>query len=155
MATPSAAVRPILAVPRPELNLAGKLCLGFLAFLALGALGGAAFLVTSPDGSAMQWTLSMLDGSPFTDFFVPGLILGGLFGLGSLAVVAMGLARWRIAPFLAFALGCGQMIWIVVELAIIGQLSFLHPVCFGLGLIIAATAVRWGWPTFEAWHQAR
>ena len=155
MATPSAAVRPILAVPRPELHLAGKLCLGFLAFLALGALGGAAFLVTSPDGSAMQWNVSMLEGSPFTDFFVPGLILGGLFGLGSLAVVVMGLARWRIAPFLAFALGCGQVIWIVVQLAIIGQLSFLHPLFFGLGLGIAATAVRWGWPTFEAWRRAR
>ena len=155
MATHSATARSIVAVPRPELHLAGKLCLVVLAVLAAGALGGAAFLVTSPDGSAMQWNLSMLAGSPFPDFFVPGLILGGLFGLGSLAVAAMGLARLRIAPFLAFAIGCAQMIWIVVELAIIGQLSFLHPICFGLGLAIAASAVRWGWPTFQAWRQAR
>ena len=155
MATQSAAVRSIITVPHPELHLAGKLCLGFLAVLALGALGGSAFLVTSPDGSAMQWTVSMLAGSPFSDFFIPGLLLGGLFGLGSLAVLVMGITRHRIAPFLAFAIGCGQMIWIVVELAIIGQLSFLHPLCFGLGLIIAATAVRWGWPTLQGWRQAR
>jgi hypothetical protein len=155
MATPIAAPRPIVAIPRPELHLAGRTCLAALAFLGLGALGGATFLVTSPDGSAMQWTVSMLDGSPFTDFFIPGLILGGLFGLGSLAVVVMGMATWRIAPFLAFALGAGQMIWIVVELVIIGQFSFLHPFCFGLGLVIAASAVRWGWPTFDAWRRAR
>jgi hypothetical protein len=155
MATPSAAARPGLAIPRPDLHLAGRLCLAFLALLALGALGGAAFLVTSPDGSAMQWNTSMLAGSPFPDFLVPGLILGGLFGFGSLAVVAIGIARWRIAPFLAFGIGCGQMIWIVVELAIIGQLSFLHPICFGLGLTIAATALRWGWPTFAGWRSAR
>jgi hypothetical protein len=155
MATPSAVIRPLAVIPRPELHVAGRLCLGILTFLALGALGGAAFLVTSPDGSAMQWTVSMLDGSPFTDFFVPGLILGGLFGVGSLAVVAMGIARWSIAPFLAFAIGAGQMIWIVVELAIIGQFSFLHPMCFGLGLAIAATAVPWGWPTFRAWRRTR
>ena len=154
MATQSTAVRSIGAVQRPELHLAGRLCLAFLAFLALGALGGAAFLVSSPDGSAMQWTVAMLAGSPFSDFFIPGLILGGLFGVGSLAVVAMGIARLSIAPFLAFAIGCGQMIWIVVELAIIGQLSFLHPLCFGLGLVIAATSVRWGWPTLQAWRQA-
>lgn len=123
--------------------------------LAVGALGGAAFLVTSPDGSAMQWDVWMLAGSPFPDFFVPGLILGGLFGLGSLAVAAMGLARLRIAPFLAFAIGCGQVIWIVVELAIISQLSFLHPICFGLGLVIAMSAMRLGWPTFQGWRQAR
>jgi hypothetical protein len=155
MAMQSAVARPIAAVPRPELHLAGKLCLVFLTVLALGAIGGAAFLVTSPDGSAMQWTVSMLAGSPFTDFFIPGLILGGLFGVGSLVVVGLGIARLRIAPFLAFAIGGGQMIWIVVELAIIGQLSFLHPLCFGLGLIIAATAVRWGWPTLQAWRGAQ
>jgi hypothetical protein len=154
MATQSAVARTAVAVPRPELDLAGKLCLIVLAILALGALGGAVFLVASPDGSAMQWTVSMLAGSPFSDFFIPGLLLGGIFGLGSLAVVVIGLARLRIAPFLAFAIGCGQMIWIVVELAIIGQFSFLHPLCFGLGLVIAATAVRWGWPTFRGWRQA-
>ena len=155
MAMPSTAVRSIVAVPRPELHIAGKVCLITLAVLALGALGGAAFLVTSPDGSAMQWNLSMLAGSPFPDFFVPGLILGGLFGLGSLAVLLMGLAHLRIAPFLAFGIGAGQMIWIVVELAIIGQFSFLHPTCFALGLIIAATATRWGWPTFQGWRRAQ
>ncbi len=155
MATHSAVARPAVAVPRPVLHLAGRLCLAFLTVLALGALGGAAFLVTSPDGSAMQWTVSMLAGSPFPDFFIPGLILGGVFGLGSLAVLVMGVARLPIAPFLAFAIGCGQMIWIVVELAIIGEFSFLHPACFGIGLGIAATAVRWGWPTFQGWRQAR
>lgn len=155
MATRSATARSFGAVPRPRLHLAGKVCLTVLAVLAIGALGGAAFLVTSPDGSSMQWDVSMLAGSPFPDFFVPGLILGGLFGLGSLAVAAMGLGGARIAPFLAFAIGCGQMIWIVVELAIIGEFSFLHPVCFGLGLAIAASAARWGWPTFEAWRRTR
>jgi hypothetical protein len=155
MSIPTALAHPVQAIPRPELHLAGKICLVVLTLLALGALGGAAFLVTSPDGSAMQWTVSMLDGSPFTDFFIPGLILGGLFGAGSLTVVAMGIARWRVAPFLAFAIGAGQMIWIVVELAIIGQFSFLHPMCFALGLAIAATAVPWGWPTLQAWRRAR
>jgi hypothetical protein len=70
-------------------------------------------------------------------------------------VVGLGLARFRLAPFLAFAIGCGQMIWIAVELAILGELSFLHPTMFAVGLIIAATAVPWGWPTFRAWRVAR
>lgn len=142
-------------IPRPETDLAGKIAVLFLGLLGLGALGGAAFLVTSPDGSAMQWDVSMLAGSPFTDFFIPGLILGGLFGIGSFVIAAMGLRHVRIAPFLAFAMGCGQMIWIVVELAIIGEFSFLHPTFFGAGLVIAAAAVPWGWPTFEAWRRNR
>jgi hypothetical protein len=142
-------------IPRPELHLAGKLTVVFLAILGLGALGGAAFLVSDPDGSSMQWSLSMLDGSPFTDFLIPGLILGGLFGIGSLAVAALGIAHVKLAPFLAFAIGVGQMIWIVVELAMIGEFSFLHPTMFVVGLLIAGFSVPWGWPTFAAWRAER
>jgi hypothetical protein len=100
----------------------------------------------------MHMPLSWLAGSPFPDFFVPGLILGGLFGIGSFAVAAMGLLNLRMAPFLAFAIGCGQMIWIVVELAIIQGVSILHPIFFGVGLAIAVAAVPWGWPTFRGWR---
>jgi len=56
-----------------------------------------------------------------------------------------------LAPFLAFAIGCGQMIWIAVELAIIKELSFLHPTFFGVGLVLAVASVFWGWSTFRAW----
>jgi hypothetical protein len=142
-------------IPRPELHLAGRLSVAFLVVLGLGALGGAAFLIGDPDGSSMQWTVAMLAGSPFSDFLVPGLILGSLFGVGSFVVAALGIAHVRIAPFLAFAIGCAQMIWIVVELAIIGEFSFLHPTMFVIGLAIAASAVRWGWPTLIAWGAQR
>lgn len=153
-AHPVAAV-PAIHIPRPGLTNAGKLCIGLLVLLGLGAIGGAAFLVADPDGSSMQWDLSMLAGSPFVDFLVPGLILGGLFGVGSFIVAGLGIARLRIAPFLAFAIGCAQMIWIVVELALIGEFSFLHPTCFAIGLAIAASSARWGWPTFQAWRSVR
>jgi hypothetical protein len=103
----------------------------------------------------MQFDVALLAGSPFADFLVPGLILGGLFGVGSFVVVALGVRRSRLAPFLAFAIGCAQMIWIVVELAIIKELSFLHPTMFAVGLVIAAASVPWGWPTFQAWRATR
>jgi hypothetical protein len=142
-------------IPRPELHLAGRLCLAFLVLLGVGALAGGIALASSPDGRVMHFDVGLLAGSPFADFLVPGLILGGLFGFGSFVVVGLGLARFRIAPFFAFAIGCAQMIWIVVELAIIGELSFLHPLFFGVGLAVAATAVPWGWPTFQAWRTSR
>ena len=58
-------------------------------------------------------------------------------------------------PRSPFGIGCAQMIWIVVELAIIGELSFLHPTFFLVGLVIAVAAVPWGWPTFQAWRMTR
>ena len=155
MTTQSVAQRPVAAGPRPELHLAGKTCIAFLVLLGLGALAGGVALVTKPDGSVMHFDPALLAGSPFADFAIPGLILGLLFGVGSFVVAGMGLAHVRIAPFLAFAIGCGQMIWIVVELAIIQELSFLHPVCFAIGLVIAVSAVPWGWPTFQASRATR
>ena len=67
----------------------------------------------------------------------------------------MGLRRMRLAPFAAFAIGGGQMIWIVVELAIIKDFSFLHPTFFGVGLVIAVASFFWGLPTFRAWRLSR
>lgn len=148
--------RPAAAdIPRPELHAAGKVAIGCLVVLGLGALAGGIALVMRPDGSVMQFDVAILAGSPFSDFLVPGLILGGLFGIGSLVVAAMGLRRSRVAPFLAFAIGCAQMTWIVVQLAIIRELSFLHPTFFLVGLVIAVASVPWGWPTFQAWRAAR
>jgi hypothetical protein len=132
-----------VAAPRP-LGVAGKVAIAGLIWLGIGALAGGIALVTKPDGSNMGFETSILTGSPFSDFLVPGLILGGLFGVGSLVVAAMGLRHHPLAPILAFAIGCGQMIWIVVQLAIIQTVSFLHPLMFVTGLVIALAAVAWG-----------
>jgi hypothetical protein len=142
-------------IPSPVMNRAGKTAVSLLILLGIGALGGGVSLVAKPDGSIMSMPLSLLAGSPFPDFLIPGLILGGLFGVGSIVVAVLGLRAWKVAPFLAFALGLGQMIWIVVELAIIKEISVLQPICFGLGLAIAAAAVVWGWPTFQGWRESR
>jgi len=144
-----------VSIPRPELHLAGRIAIVGLVVLGLGAIGGGIALVAQPDGGVMHFDVSLLAGSPFSDFLIPGLILLVVFGLGSLATAGLGLRRAPIAPFLAFAIGCGQMIWIVVELSIIRELSVLHPLFFGVGLIIAVAAVPWGWPTFQAWRAAR
>lgn len=150
-AVPGAARRPL---PRAPLGMAAKISIAMLVFLGLVALAGGIALVAKPDGSVMQFDTAILAGSPFGDFLVPGLILGLLFGVGSLVVAAMGLRGHPVAPFLAFAIGCGQMVWIVVQLSIIHEFSFLHPVMFVTGLVIAVTAVPWGWPVFRAWRAA-
>jgi hypothetical protein len=139
-------------IPRPLLDRAGRTAITFLVLLGIGALAGGIALASRPDGSVMHFDLKLLAGSPFSDYFIPGLFLGGVFGVGSLVVAVMGLRRSRLAPFLAFAIGCAQMAWIVIELIIIREFSFLHPTMFGVGLVIALAAVPWGWPTFQAWR---
>ena len=146
------------SIPRtPALanGVAGRVAIAGLLILGVGALAGGIALASKPDGSVMQFDVNLLAGSPFSDYFVPGLILGGLFGVGSLTAAVLGLRHQPVAPFLAFAVGCAQMIWIVVELAIIHEFSFLHPTMFGIGAVIAVASLRWGWPTFQGWRSAR
>ena len=141
-----------LATPSRAERVGRAVSIAFLVVLGLGALAGGIALVTAPDGSAMGFRTSLLTGSPFPDYLVPGLVLGGLFGIGALATAWLGWRRHSLAPFLAFSIGCAQMIWIVVQLAIIGtqNLSFLHPAMFLVGLLIALGAVPWGRPALRA-----
>jgi len=85
----------------------------------LGGVGGGFLLSIRPDGSIMGIPVSYLDGSPFRDFLIPGLIL--LLVLGVLPLVAaVGLwLRRTWAWYAAFVVGCGLMIWILVEITII------------------------------------
>jgi hypothetical protein len=142
-------------IPRPQLHAAGWIAIVFLVLLGLGATAGGIALVVRPDGSVMGFDTRILAGSPFHDFLVPGLILGALFGIGSLVVAGLGLLRWHVAPFLAFAIGIGQMIWIPVQLGIIKELSFLHPACYTAGFVIAVASYLWGRATFRAWLASR
>jgi hypothetical protein len=150
-AFPRAAKEP---TPRSPLGIAGKVAVGLLIWLGIGALAGGLSLVAAPDGGVMGFETSILEGSPFSDFLIPGLILGGVFGVGSLVVAAMGIRHHPLAPFVAFGIGCAQMIWIVIQLLIIETVSFLHPLMFLTGLGIAVASVAWGRPTFRAWRTA-
>lgn len=108
--------------------------------LAVGvsAIGGAAYAL----GGAKDWPREWLDGSPFTTYRVPGLVLGGV--QAPLAIAA-GVALWRGSPragVLALATGAVQVGWIVVQARIIGYRSFLQPLLGAIGLVSLAAAVR-------------
>lgn len=79
--------------------------------------------------------LDYLDGTVFSSFVGPGLILlvvvGGTQAAGAIALL-------RHAPYaqaIASVAGFGMVIWIVAELAIISEYSFLQAVYLGVGIV--------------------
>ena len=125
-----------VAVPRPRPMRAGKAAMAFSFSLALARSRVALALPSSRTAATCSSTSRCWRAAP-SAITSSRADPGWPVRIGSLVVAAMGLRHARLAPFLAFAIGCAQMIWIVVELAIIKEFSILHPIMFGVGLVIA------------------
>ena len=118
-------------------------------FQAVGALGGGAALMASPRGGIIKMPLSNLDGSPFKDFLIPGIILFVVLGIGPLVTAWVLIRRPRstalesVNPFrheywgwtLSGVVGVGLVIWIAVETLIVPY-NFLQPLYAGVGAVI-------------------
>ena len=112
-----------------------------LAFLGFSAIGGGGALIVSPSGKLMGGLpLSILEHSPFTNFFVPGIILFLVLGLTPSLLVYALLKKpankfaeyfnffkdmywaWSFSIYVAFAL----IIWIQVETIFVQGVGWLQ-----------------------------
>ena len=133
----------LILQPRP-LPRSGKAAIGLLVLLGLIALPSGWALMAPPRGNnPLGMPLGLLKGTPFSSYFIPGLILFGLFGVGSLAAALVGLLRHWSAPYLTFAVGVGQMIWISVEWLLLPYFHPLQPTMFTYGGAMALLSYFW------------
>ncbi|MEI6683462.1 MAG: hypothetical protein WCO44_12575 [Bacteroidota bacterium] len=105
-----------------------------LAIQALGALFGGLSLVLSPSGELLHIPLTVLKGSPFATFLIPGLILLIVLGIlpGILVFALFRRPVWEAASMLniyrgihwswtcSLYLGIMLIIWILLEVSWIG-----------------------------------
>ena len=122
-------------------------------FIGLGAAVSGILMAIKPDGSIMQMPLSMLKGSPFTDFFVPGIILFLVNGLGNITAGILSFKRHKLAGFAGMFFGFGLIIWIFVQVNMIGGGHWLQYLYFTLGVLelLLGIAIRevTGTPIFK------
>ena len=105
------------------------------AFIGLGALGGGFMLVRDPSGSALELPMSLLEGSPFPDFLIPGMFLFAVNGVGSMIGAGLSFTRRRYAQEIAIVLGAILVTWIVIQVVIISSFHWLHVLYFILGVV--------------------
>ena len=129
--------------PRPQLRtqltFLDRLLVGTVLFQGMTGLLGGLMLIATPGR----------DGE-----LLPGAILAGGLGVTAL-IIAWGLSRTpasdRLAPIervtghhgpwvAAIGLGTGLMAWIVVELVLLPEWSWLQPFYLAVGAVIVATA---------------
>ena len=105
------------------------------AFIGLGALGGGFMLVRDPSGSTLELPMSLLEGSPFPDFLIPGMFLLAVNGVGSMIGAGLSFTRRRYAQEIAIVLGAILIAWIVIQVVIISSFHWLHVLYFILGVV--------------------
>lgn len=108
------------------------------AFVAVTAFAGGTALVLGallPDfSSVITPPTEYLEGSPFSSYLVPGLVLAlVLSGVNAIAFVLL-LRRRPSASFAAAAAGYAALIWIFVQMTVI-PFSLLQAVYFIAGAV--------------------
>lgn len=100
-------------------------------------------LVLDPTGKGIGLPTEWIQASVFGSYFVPGLYLFVMNGLGM--VVAAGLTatgHW-LAPWLQGVLSVGLIVWILVQLAIMPEVMWLQWVFLGAGLVLGFINLFW------------
>ncbi|MEP7233678.1 MAG: hypothetical protein ABI778_00150 [Ignavibacteriota bacterium] len=119
-----------------------KVLASFLLLMnGVGAVYGGWMLISHPDGSGFGMPLSILQYSPFTDFFIPGIILFIVNGLGSLLVFVL-LFR-RVRKYEWYVIGEGAILtgWIFIQVILIRGVGAPHFIFGAIGLLLIIT----GW----------
>ncbi len=102
----------------------------------LNAFGGGYYGLSGAPGVDPAW----LAGTPFSSYFVPSLFLFTVIGGGMAVATAAWILKSRVAPWLSLAMGVTLMSWIVVQVAMIGYVSWMQPVSLAAGAAVATLA---------------
>lgn len=94
--------------------------MALVVFQGLSGIFGGIGLVVDPTGATLQIPLEWLSGSPFPDYLVPGIVLLLVLGIYPLAVFYGLFKRNQLAWYGSLLLGIALMIWLGVEIIVIG-----------------------------------
>jgi hypothetical protein len=132
-----------------------NILLFLLAFLGLGAVFGGAVIVISPSGKLFGMPLSMLENSPFSSFFIPGIILFLVLGIVPMVLFFALLKKpnnkraerfnffkdmhwsWSFTIYVAFAL----IGWIQMEMFYVQSVHWSHIFYMFLAVVILFVAL--------------
>ncbi len=112
-----------------------------LFFVAINALVAGFLFMLEPNGHLLGVTPELLKFTSFKNFFVPGLIL---FTVNGLFALFTAFAMLRFWPFCAFWLCCQGLLlcgWIILQLLMLRNFSFLHLLLGSIGLFFVFSGI--------------
>lgn len=106
-----------------------------VSFTALTAIVSGMLLIYDPTGSFFQMQLSLLSGTPFKNYLIPGFILTFLVGGTNLVAVVLNLMRSEKRYHWAIAAGVMISGWIIVQMIMISTFTWLQLLYLVIGIL--------------------
>ncbi|MDX2049093.1 MAG: hypothetical protein SFU87_20060 [Chitinophagaceae bacterium] len=113
-----------------------------IAFIALTATLSGLLMISDPSGGILNLPLSLLEGTPFKDFRIPGILLTATAGGTNLLAVFFNMQRHPRRYQWAIAGGMIISLWIIAQVILIGVVHWLHILYLIIGLLIMLTAYQ-------------
>ena len=110
---------------------------------AILAIPVGLIFLSDPSGAAMGLPQGWIEATPFGSYTIPGLYLFGMNGLGMLVVAGMSVMRHWSAPWLTGVLGTGLVIWILVQVVVMPEVTWLQALFGVIGVGLDVVAVAW------------
>jgi hypothetical protein len=100
--------------------------------IGVGAVGGGIYALVG----AKSVPREHLEGTPFRSYFVPGLVLLVVVGGSMLLAATLLLLEAPLARVVSLEAGVILLVWIGVQVSLIGYRHWLQPLMAALGLAI-------------------
>lgn len=99
-------------------------------------------MISDPGGGILNLSLNLLEGTPFKNYLVPGLLLTGLVGGVNTAAIYSSIAHSTTRYNWAIAGGIMITGWIIAQMILIQSVHWLHFIYFGAGVLIILIAYQ-------------
>ncbi len=110
---------------------------------AILAIPVGLMLITDPTGAGIGLPADWVQGSIFGTYFVPGVYLFAMNGLGMVVAAALTVAGHWFAPWLQGTLAVGLIVWILVQLIVMPEVMWLQWLFLGAGLALGFLNLFW------------
>ncbi len=107
-----------------------------LAFVTFSSLVSGSLLFAYSDGSLLRLSVSLLNGTPFESFFVPGIFLAIAVGGINLLAVVLVTREHSLCYNWAMAAAIVLIGWICIQIVLVGPVFGLSYIFLVLGFLI-------------------
>jgi len=117
------------------------MAVALLMFVAFGALYAGYSFITNRSGVGLGMNTAYLGHSPFSDYFVPGIILfvvNGLFNIIAAIAVIRKIKNYACYIIIQGMLLCG---WIIVQVIMVRDIALQHLLFFSIGVILTSIGI--------------